>query len=417
MLQRFAKSIFHASLHAAVTAPILVLALMSVAGPAQAQTFTVIHNFSGGGDGDYPEAGLAIDAAGNLYGTTEAGAGTVFKLAYKGSGWVLATLHTFDYKDGAEPFATPILGRDGVIYGTTGFGATSGTVYSVRPAATRPTSVFAPWTENTLYSFTGGSDGSDPDGGLVFDQTGNLYGTTVTGGYFGNQVCVSYQGCGVVYKLTPTGGGWTESVLYAFTGPEDGDLPEGGVTFDDAGNIYGTTTGGGANARGMIYELTPSGSGWTETMLHSFQGDDGFHPIAGLTRDAAGNFYGTTLDGGLYGGGVVFMLTPAGGGWNFSVIYNFIGSTNGGPYARLVMDATGNLYGTTAADGKHQLGSVFKLTPSNGVWTYTSLHDFTGGNDGEFPYGGVVLDPAGNLYGTAAEGGYSGNGVIYEITP
>src|SRR5208337_1182289 len=117
------------------------------------------------------------------------------------------------------------------------------------------------------------------------------------------------------------------------------------------------------------------------------------------------------------GGGVVFMLTPAGGGWNFSVMYNFIGFTNGGPYARLVMDAAGNLYGTTAADGKHQLGSVFKLTPSNGVWTYTSLHDFTGGNDGEFPYGGVVLDPAGNLYGTAAEGGYSGNGVIYEITP
>ena len=227
-------------------------------------------------------------------------------------------------------------------------------------------------------------------------------------------------GCRVVYKLTPTGGGWTESVLYSFDGGSDGASPWAGVTLDEAGNIYGTTASGGAFGVGTVYELSPSGSGYTKKILHSFQTQsDGSEPYAGVVLDRSGNLYGATQFGGSGGGGTAFELSPSGGSWTYTVIYPFVGSGGGhakGPVGDLAMDNARNLYGTTAGDGAFRYGSVFKLTPGSGGWTYTSLHDFTGGSDGQLPRSNVVFDASGNLYSTAY-GGVDGKGVVFEIAP
>jgi uncharacterized repeat protein (TIGR03803 family) len=258
-----------------------------------------------------------------------------------------------------------------------------------------------------LYRFAnGGADGANPGSGdLIFDQAGNIYGTTTFGG----------KGYGVVYELTPSG---TESVLYAFSG-SDGYYPDAGVIFDNAGNLYGTTEDGGLNMLGTVFELTYSiGFGWAESFLYSFQnGNDGNQPSAGLIFDPSGNLYGTTSNGGSGGGGTVFELTPSGGGWTYSLLYSFTGGNQCGPEGTLVMDGAGNLYGTTQCDGAHNKGSVFKLTPSANGWTYTSLHDFTGGSDGGYPLCNVVFDANGSLYGTTYGGGTQGVGVVWEIMP
>jgi uncharacterized repeat protein (TIGR03803 family) len=212
----------------------------------------------------------------------------------------------------------------------------------------------------------------------------------------------------VVFKLTHSGGSWTESVLYRFTGGNDGGNPYSGVIFDNAGDLYGTCyLGGGAGSLGTVYELTPSG--WTERTLTDFSGGSG-SPIGGLTFDAQSNLYGTG-----FVGGTVFELMPSGGNWIFSLIYSFDGFD--GPFGSPTVDATGSLYGANATGGAYDLGFVFKLTPSNGGWTFTDLYDFTGGNDGGFPVSNVILDGHGNLYGTTFLGGTGGGGVVWEITP
>lgn len=274
--------------------------------------------------------------------------------------------------------------------------------------------------ENVLYGFTGGADGGFPQAGLIFDAAGNLYGTTETGGGSDN---------GTVFELSPAqGGGWTESVLYSFAGGSDGSNPVGGVIFDAAGNLYGTTTGGGANGIGTVFELSPvAGGGWTEAVLHSFNGNDGVAPSAGLVFDAAGNLYGTTASGGkpLFLG-VVFELSPgAHGKWKEKILLE-LGKhpDGGGPRASLIFDSAGNLYGT-ASGGYEVAGSVFMLTPrSNGTWKETILHGFTGKSDGGSPLGPVVLDSQGNVYGTTNEGGYItgtypcafGCGTVFELS-
>jgi uncharacterized repeat protein (TIGR03803 family) len=414
----------------------LALAIMFVltlgaAGPVQAQSFQVIHNFTGGIDGQEPNYGLTIDATGALYGTTfegDTGTGTAYKLAHKSTGWALTPLYVFAItSNGVVPYDTLVIGRDGKLYGTTGFGGVNGpcvayghtgcgTVYTLQVPITLCHTTYCPWTETPLYKFTGYSDGSNPYGGaLVFDQAGSLYGTTYAGG---GGSCPN--GCGVVFKLTPSGGGWTESVIYTFLGGTDGASPWAGITLDQAGNLYGTTSAGGAYSNGTAYELSPSGSGWTKKTLHSFQTlQDGGSPYAGLIFDHAGNLYGATQFGGSGGGGTVFELTPSGGSWNYVVLYNLVGSGGGhakGPVANLVMDTGGSLYGTTAGDGAYRFGSVFKLTHGTGGWTYTSLHDFTSGPDGQLPRSNLVFDGNGNLYGTAY-GGVDGDGVVFQITP
>ncbi len=399
---------------------VAIAVLVGLAQPARAQTFRVIHLFDGRG-GSNPVAGLTIDRGGNLYGTTAWGGttdnGTVYELKRTGSGFLFDSLHSFsDGDDGAFPLAPLTIGPDGSLYGTSYVGGPTqnGTVYRVRPSPTPCGSALCPWNETVLYRFARGADGGDPWAGVVFDAAGNIYGATVNGGN---------DDVGVVYELQPAGGAWTEHVLYSFAGGDHGANPLGGLVFDVVGNLYGTTESGGLGSgygNGVIYELSPSGSGWVQRTLYEFRNnDDGREPEAGLTLDGSGNLYGSTPCCGSGGGGTVFSLTPSGGSWNFTLLYSLVGSL--GPQGNLVMDSRGALYGTSENDGRYDMGSVFRLTPDSGGWTYTTLHDFTGGSDGAHPSGGLVLDNAGNLYGTTYQGGLSGCvvtcGVVFEITP
>jgi len=416
----FCRPISRAATAALALATVFALTMVFTQ-PAQAQTFKVIHSFTGlNGDGANPYAGLTMDKAGNFYGTTSLGGGTgngtVFKAAKKGAGWIVTPLYTFQGPpDGASPEARVIFGPDGSLYGTTYFGGTCGqcgTVFSLKPFPTACVTALCGWQETVLYNFTGGSDGMNPAlGDLIFDQAGNLYGTTTGGGAYGY---------GTVFELVRSQGGWTESVLYSFTGRSDGSQPFAGVIFDKAGNLYGTTAYGGDYTWGTVYELTPSGSGWTVNVLHAFQGgSDGANPFGGLIFDQSGNLYGSNWYAGQYEGGTVFKLTPSNGSWTYSVLYSFDGIGPYGSVANLVMDGAGNLYGTTLNDGhgKYGEGNVFEMTPSGGSWTYTSLYDFTGLNDGAEPICNVTFDAKGNLYGTTYYGGADGYGVVWEITP
>jgi uncharacterized repeat protein (TIGR03803 family) len=354
-----------------------------------------------------------------------AAVGARSSLTHKGSVWVFNPLYSFQGgNDGANPIARVVFGPNGVLYGTTFQGGSAfcdgggcGTVFNLKPPVTACKTALCPWTETVLYSFTGGSDGSTPYyGDLVFDQAGNVYGTTRWGGTGGDR-CLVY-GCGTVFKLTHSQGTWTESVLYSFTYYQnDGKNPDGGVILDKAGDLYGTTETDSLDFAGTVFELTPSGSDWVENTLHVLNGGgDGKAPEGGLIFDQSGNLYATASSAGSGGGGTVYQLTPSGGNWTFTVLYSFPGRADCGPYGSLVMDSTGNLHGTTVCGGAYGYGSVFKLTPSDGGWMYTPLHDFTGGSDGRGP-SSVILDTNGDLYGTASAGGAYGYGVAWQITP
>src|SRR5271165_2425206 len=327
---------FGISLRATTAAMAIALVLMVVATEsAQAQTYQVIYNFTGGQDGANPGAGLTIDRGGNFYGTAVNGGvgnGTVFKLSYKGSGWIFTPLYDFaGGDDGAAPYARVIFGLDGSLYGTTeSGGGVGGTVFNLKPQPTACKTALCPWVETLLYRFNDPSDGSNPSAEVAFDQAGNLYSTTPDGGLSDCGIL----GCGVVFELTSSGGGWTFSAPYTFTNGETG--PTAGVILDKAGNLYGSDAGGGDNGNGTVYELTPSGSGWTENTLYNFQsGSDGRRPTGGVIFDQSGNLYGTTEFGGWGGGGTVFKLTPSGGSWTYSLVYSFTGSR--GPLGSLAM--------------------------------------------------------------------------------
>jgi len=419
----------------------VVSALMVAAAPcAPAQTLTALHSFTGGSDGGNPAAGLTVDAAGNFYGTTPsggAGYGTVFKLSPSRSGWVLSPLYSFaGPPDGATPVARVVFGPDHTLYGTTEYGgeqATScgnqgcGTVFNLKPMPAACKTSVCPWDETILRRFSTG--GWFPESELTFDSQGNLYGTTnrSAGAGDGGGGC---DPCGDVFELVPSNGGWTEEDIYVFGGfqlGETGGFPVGGVIFARDGNLYGTASNYGCEY-GTLFQLTYNGSKWTQTVLHSFcGGTDGANPVSSLIMDDAGNMYGATP--GAYPGygsvrGSAFMLTPSNGGWNYSLIHNFP-EYGGGPAGSLVMDTAGNLYGTTVTGGgnpygncsTYGCGTIFKLSPASGDWTYTELYDFTGGDDGGAPYSNLIIDAAGNLYGTASIGGQSGKGVVFEFTP
>ncbi|MGO9305449.1 MAG: choice-of-anchor tandem repeat GloVer-containing protein [Candidatus Korobacteraceae bacterium] len=433
-----AASLLDVNLTAGSAALVLLVLIATTAVPAaQAQTFQVLHTFTGGADGSEPSGGgLTSDSQGNLYGTAanggiynancltsgqQFGCGTVYKLTHKSGGWAFSLLYSFTGStDGYLPNQILTFDSEGSLYGSTrgggGYycqGIYCGTVFKLRPpAAFHCITISCPWTETTLYQFQGyPNDGAQPAfGHLTFDAAGNLYGTTSWGapsGYSGN-----------VYKLTPGGSGWTESVLYNFTGGYDGDASRSGVVFDNAGNLYGTTTLGGLYGDGVIFRLTPTESGWRETVLHNFQDStDGSGPNGAVVMDAAGNLYGVTFSGGPNKGGTVWELSPSNGSWTFRVPYALTGSGEDGPNGGLFMDAAGNLYGATLLEGAYHKGNVFKLSPSNGAWVYTSLYDFTGGSDGSWPNSRVTMDANGNLFGSTELGGEKQNGVIWEITP
>lgn len=415
-------------------AAVTTLFLLLAATATLAQSYKVLYNFTGGVDGANPHVGVTLDKSGNLYGTAYAGGagyGTAYKLTHRGSGWLLSPLYSFQgnpANDGAGPDSSLVIGPSGVLYGATIAGGPftycgifdgykgCGTLFTLQPRPTPPPTPNTPWDETVIYQFTLEPDGAYPRNSIVFDSSANLYGTGGNGG--GNNGVY-----GDIWELSPSGSGWYENHIYVFTGNADGGEPESGVVFGTDGNLYGTASEYGhtdLGCCGSVYQLVKSGSGWTENTLYDFtDGNDGSTPYGGVIQDAAGNLYGTTTTDGANGGGTVFELSPSGGGWTFQTIYSFSGSAGQqvGPFDDLVMDSSGNLYGTTYLDGRYGWGNVFKLTPSGSGWTYSSLHDFTGGSDGAAPRCRLVFDSSGNLYGTASSGGTNSYGVVFEITP
>jgi uncharacterized repeat protein (TIGR03803 family) len=395
---------------AVLTGAVALLLGLGATPSTQAQTFAALHAFKGVPDGAYTFAGLVRDTAGNLYSTTMVGgdhssSGTVFKVSKTGKESVL-----YDFKgvdgatDGANPDAGLIRDAAGNFYGTTFAGGAGdcdppqgcGTVFRVSKAG----------KETVLYKFAGGySDGCHPDGGLVQDKSGNLYGTTFSCGASNE---------GTVFKVSAGG---KETVLHSFTGSDGANPMYTSLLMDTSGNLYGFTSAGGAGG-GTVYKLSSSGS---VKVLHSFTGSpDGYGGAYGAPiMDAQGNLYGTTLSGGSFNDGIVWKLSKNG---TETVLHQFTrGSSDGGdPYSGVILD--GNLYGTTLRGGSSDDGTVYELKADG---TLTLLYSFTNQTDGEYPYGGVIMDAQGNLYGTAEQGGdpkcgkegYYGCGTVWQITP
>ena len=376
----------------------IVLGLGLVATPsAQAQTFTVLHNFAGPtSDGGYPYTSLIRDAAGNLYGTTYYGglgyAGTVFKVDTSGTETVL---YSFPFpSDGEYPFASLIRDKTGNLYGTAYEGGSSGygVVFKVDTSG----------TQTVLYSFAGGTtDGCYPYGGVIFDKAGNLYGTTESCG-------ASSQG--TVFKINTSG---TETLLHSFAGgSSDGAYPVlTSLLMDKKGNLYGVTSEGGASSVGVVYKLSKSG---TLTVLHSFAGGttDGCSPLGTPAMDKKSNLYGTAEACGSYTLGIVWKVSKKG---TETLLHSFAGGSSDGefPLSGVILDAKGNLYGDTEEGGSSSLGTVYELDKKG---TLTLLHSFAG-SDGETPVGGVVRDAKGDLYGAAEAGGSDSYGTVWKLTP
>ncbi len=388
-----------------VTPSFVVLLCVSF---SAASTGTVLHSFVSLPHGANPQANLTADAAGNLYGTTYGGGsyGSSFELS------------------------------NGAVFELT-----------VDPRGN--------WKETVLYNFTGGSDGGNPVGGVIFDKAGNLYGTTEYGGSTSRGGSCTDGGCGVVFELSPLkNGSWAESVLYNFSAADDGYFPVAGLAFDDAGNLYGTTSAGGSGSWGTVFKLTPGENGsWTESILYSFtDGTDGAYPSGSLTLDASGAVYGTTVYGGdmncesdrkqlriqvkvppkgtIYGCGTVFRLTKgSGNSWTETVLYSFTGNTDGGyPSGNLISDSSGTLYGTTASGGSSTncgggCGTIYSLTPnSGGNFNFATIYNFQNTPDGAYPTAGLIFGKDGRLFGTTQGGGIpdcriGGCGVVFELTP
>ena len=405
---------------------LLVLAgLLAIVPNAKAQTFSVLYNFNATGpSGTSPDAGVTIGPGGVLYGTTGGGgtygAGTVFRLKQVNSNWVFTPLYEFTGKsDGGHPIGGVVIGPDGALYGTTQAGGDEddGTVFGLRPPSTFCGSVVCYWDETVLHTFTGSPDGFNPwVENLIFDQAGNIYGTTTNGGEYGG---------GTVFELTPSGGGaYTESILHNFNGT-DGAYPFAGVVLDSAGNIYGTTGAGGTGRGcdygcGTAYQLVPSGGSWLESVLINFDlGSAGlagaYYPYSPLVLDASGNLYGTTI----YSSSVYLdgmVFKLAPSGGGFSPSVFYAFQTSCQPYGGVTMDSAGNFFGVCLGSS-----SVFELTNCSQQCTLIDLHDFSY-QDGYMPYGAPVLDAEGNLYGTTQYGGTGGEpcslgcGVVWEIT-
>jgi uncharacterized repeat protein (TIGR03803 family) len=412
----------------AINAVLVVVctALFMAATHAGAQE-TVLYNFPCGATGCEPTSNLIFDAASNLYGTSPYGGATNYGVLFElspqaGGGWTEAVLHSFSNNghDGYRPQGGLIFDAAGNLYGTTSGGGVhkGGTVFELAPATG------GGWTEFVLHNFGGGTDGAEPNAGLVMDAAGNLYGTTTLGGAHGD---------GTAFELTPVAGeGWTEKMLHSFSGTTDGSQPWAGLTFDAAGNLYGTTTGGGAYNGGTVFELLPQASGqWLGRVLHAFgqvnaNGVSTTEPFGGVVFDAAGNLYGTTYYGGGGGGGVVYELTPTTGGWKETAVHDFgdgiSGQSGTNLLAGVVFDTAGNLYGTTINGGDEHgdcsttgCGVVYELTPSTGGgWTESVLFAFNY-SDGGHPTGTLVFDSAGNIYGTTTAGGSGVFGTVFEV--
>jgi uncharacterized repeat protein (TIGR03803 family) len=375
------------------------LTLFAFASLAKAQTFTPLYDFQGGSDGANPFSTVVRDAAGNLYGTTFNG-GNLQTCAYPGCGVVYkldaagneTPIYTFAGPpgDGSNPVAGVITDAAGNFYGTTKYGGASGygTVFQISPTG----------VEKVLRVFTGGTDGGILNAGLIRDKSGDLYGTTYAGGN---------SGFGTVFKIDHSG---KFTTLYSFPDRAHGTNPNAALLRDASGNLYGTTQYGGDANRGTVFKLDPSGD---QTVLYSFSGTpDGAYPQSQLVADPDGNLYGTTTEGGAANAGTVFRLTLSG---TESVLYNFAGSPDGAyPTAGVVRDTAGNLYGTTFRGGSSSTGVVYKIDP---LGHETLLYSFRGSFDGASPAAALLLDPKGtSLFGTAEHSGYACCGVVFNVS-
>jgi uncharacterized repeat protein (TIGR03803 family) len=419
-----------------LTLLLAVFGFLTVASPLfaadQEKVLYSFCNVSNCADGEYPQASLIFDKAGNLYGTTfDGGAyalGSVFELK-RGSGgtWTEQVLYSFcsatNCVDGTNPQGL-VFGADGNLYGetTTGGGDGFGTVFRLKSGKG------GTWTEKVIHNFNfSNGDGYYPYTGLIVDASGDLYGTTEWGGAYNS---------GTVFELTVGAKGkWTEKRLHSFDdNGKDGYAPLDGLMLDAAGNLYGTTSRGGAPAAGCngqgcgsAFQLTPGTNGeWTEKVLHSFQanGKDGYDPWGGVVADKAGNLYSTTNAGGDSGcGAVVKLVLGAKGKWTEQVLHSFQNDANDGcnPVVGLTVDAAGNLYGTTFYGGLYNDGTIFKLTlGTKGKWSEKIVHNFDWSlyvKDGTAPAAGLILDTKGNLYGTTENGGNYNFGAVFEMTP
>lgn len=382
---------------------------------ACAQTYTVLHNFGGPGDGSSPSSPLTRDSAGNLYGSTFYGGtgmgGVVYELSPSNNGtWSESVLQDFN-PAGNGPDGPLAIDARGNLYGTTL--GDEGSIYELSPSGN------GLWTLQIIHTFTGGLDGGDP-GSPTLLNSNEIYTACGTGETHHMGAVLSLNRMSLSY--------WSEVFLHNFTGGADGENPRTPLTLDSAGNIYGVSDGGVSN-RGVIFEMTPNhnGVGWTKKTLYSFQYPYGTAETP-LMFDAAGNLYGVGFEDGSYGYGTVYELTSnPDGGWSHTLLYQFRGLNNGDgayPDGDLVMDAAGNLYGTTDEGGianyfcSGGCGTIFKLTPSSGgQWTETILYEPTYGSPVGWGPGGLVGDGAGNLYGLEGQGGQYNGGLIFKLTP
>ncbi len=406
----------------------LLLATALSAQQAEAASETLLYSFTGGADGGQPSGGVIADASGALYGTAATGGGAqlgvVFKLTPPAAGqtkWTETVLHAFkglDQGDGDEPQTGLLADKAGALYGATFFGGTAnnGTFYRLTP----PAGGSGQWTETVLYSFCP-TLGNCPDGqqpvGLTAGRNGEFYAVAKFGGPLHG---------GSVIKLTPPASGmgaWSAAVL---AGLPETSQPRAGVILDSAGALYGTTSLGGANGHGSVFKLTPPAkgkTGWALATLWSFGGapSDGRLPLGPVRFGPDGALYGTTAIGGGANAGVVFKLVPPGPGqtsWQEFVLHRFTGTDGKNSLAGVVFDAKGALYGTLAAGGYTDNGSVFKLVEAGHVtWLEQVLHTFQVRTDAAEPIDSLLIRPSGALIGTADEGGRFGQGAVYRIVP
>lgn len=393
-----------------------LVAMFLGASAVKASTTEVIYSFAGEEDGEYCDTDVAVDAQGNLYGTSvlggEFGGGTVWELSPVGGGWVHTVLYSFTGgADGGEPYKGVTLDSAGNLYGTAVTGGAGsceggcGVTYKLTKSGNT-------WTQRVIHSFSGGADGSGPGSRIALDKRGNVYGMTPTGGA---------DGLGTIYQLRPKpNGNFGLRVIHTFTGGADGSSGSAGKLVLRGGHIYGAATSGGTNGSGAVFELTPTSVGeWDLKTLYSFQGvPDGVFPYGALLFDSAGNIFGTTYYGGTAGLGAIYKLTPTvAGEWTETVLYSFQSGTDGNSsISNLVSDAAGNLYGTTSEGGLGS-GTIFELSPQpNDNWTESIPHSFQGSPDGAFPYAGMVGSGA-IFYGATVHGGVNGDGAIYKFTP
>ena len=405
---------------ATILKSIIVLACFGATASWAVSNGKVLYNFTGANDGGDPATALAFDASGNAYGTTVTGGdaqcGTIFKLTPSGNGrFTESVLFSFDcLGTGKNPYGGVLPDGKGNLFGTTVAGGSGGFCSGDGCGVVYMLSPSGnSWVETILYNFTGGDDGFGPGGALISDGNGNFYGTTPDGGT---------SGVGVVYEISPIrGGGWRQTVLHAFTGGNDGSVGSlGALLLGNDGNIYGVSELGGAAGAGTVFQLAPNGSSWSFSTVYAFKGQpDAAFPYGGLIADADGNLYGTTYFGGKSGLGAVYRLERT--SHKERVFYSFKGGTDGSnSTATLVFDKAGNLYGTTSTGGNPgcDCGTVFELsrTQGGGIREFV-LHRFGESPDGGFPYYGLTADPSGDLYGTTVSGGTDTQGLVFKFTP